>query len=51
MVGKWHLGEDAKPFPRLPTVKAWEELPEEERALAARDMEVYAAMVDYGWTD
>ncbi len=26
---------------------AWDELPEEERALAARDMEVYAAMVDY----
>lgn len=39
--------KNAKPFPRLPSVKAWEELPEEERALAARDMEVYAAMVDY----
>ncbi|NOR34595.1 MAG: sulfatase-like hydrolase/transferase, partial [Bacteroidales bacterium] len=36
-----------KPFPRLPTVEAWDELPEEERAMAARDMEVYAAMVDY----
>jgi arylsulfatase len=38
---------DAVPFPRLPNVKAWDELPREERALAARDMEVYAAMVDY----
>ena len=38
---------DAVPFPRLPNVKAWEELPPEERELAARDMEVYAAMVDY----
>ena len=37
----------AVPFPRLPNVKAWDELPQEERALAARDMEVYAAMVDY----
>jgi arylsulfatase A-like enzyme len=39
--------KDAKAFPRLSTVEAWEELPEEERAMAARDMEVYAAMVDY----
>jgi arylsulfatase len=39
--------EDAVPFPRLPNVKAWDELPAEERELAARDMEVYAAMVDY----
>jgi arylsulfatase len=38
---------DAVPFPRLPNVKAWDELPPEEQALAARDMEVYAAMVDY----
>ena len=41
------IGKNAKPFPRLPTVEAWEELPEDERAIAARDMEVYAAMVDY----
>ena len=39
--------KDAKAFPRLPIVKAWDEVPEEERATAARDMEVYAAMVDY----
>ena len=39
--------EDAVPFPRLPNVKAWKKLSKKERALAARDMEVYAAMVDY----
>ena len=36
-----------EPFPRLPSVHAWSELPDEEKANAARDMEVYAAMVDY----
>ncbi len=39
--------EGASPFPRLPSVKAWDEMPAEERQLAARDMEVYAAMIDY----
>jgi arylsulfatase len=39
--------EDASPFPRLASVKAWEEMSAEERQLAARDMEVYAAMIDY----
>ena len=34
------------PFPRLPIVQPWEELDEEEKAMAARDMEVYAAMID-----
>ena len=38
---------DTKSFPRLPSVKAWNEMSAEERAEAARDMEVYAAMVDY----
>lgn len=41
------VDKHAKSFPRLPTVNAWGELPEDERAMAARDMEVYAAMVDY----
>ncbi len=41
------INEDAVTFPRLPSVKAWEALSEEERADAARDMEIYAAMVDY----
>ncbi len=39
--------EDAVAFPRLESVTAWEEMSEEERQLAARDMEVYAAMIDY----
>jgi arylsulfatase len=38
---------DATPFPRLPSVPAWDDMTAEERQLAARDMEVYAAMVDY----
>jgi len=38
---------DAKSFPRLPNVKSWVQMSPEERAIAARDMEVYAAMVDY----
>ncbi len=41
------INQDAKTFPRLPWVEAWEELSREERAEAARDMEVYAAMVDF----
>jgi arylsulfatase len=39
--------EDAKSFPPLASVKAWNEMPAEERAAASRDMEVYAAMIDY----
>jgi arylsulfatase len=38
---------DAEPFPRLSSVKAWEEMSTGEKQTAARDMEVYAAMVDY----
>lgn len=41
------VAEDAAGFPRLPSVEAWEALSDVERAEAARDMEVYAAMVDY----
>jgi arylsulfatase len=41
------IPKDAKPFPRLPSVKAWEKMSEEEKQKAARDMEVYAAMIDY----
>ena len=37
----------ATSYPRIPSVEAWSELPNDERANAARDMEVYAAMVDY----
>ena len=39
--------KDAKPFPPLASVKAWNEMPAEERAASSRDMEVYAAMIDY----
>jgi arylsulfatase A-like enzyme len=42
-----YMPKGAVPFPRLPSVKAWETLSEEERKKAARDMEVYAAMIDY----
>lgn len=41
------LDKDTKPFPRLSSVKAWNELPSDEQKAAARDMEVYAAMIDY----
>jgi arylsulfatase len=41
------IHKSAKSFPRLPSVKAWDKMSAEERAEAARDMEVYAAMVDY----
>ncbi len=39
--------EDVVAFPWLDSVEAWDEMPEEERQMAARDMEVYAAMIDY----
>ena len=39
--------KDAKPFPRLPSVKAWDQMSLHESREAARDMEVYAAMIDY----
>ena len=41
------ISDNTVPFPRLPSVKAWDEMTAEERQKAARDMEVYAAMVDY----
>jgi arylsulfatase len=39
--------EDIDPYPGIPAVHDWETLTEEERAIYSRDMEVYAAMVDY----
>ena len=41
------VAEDATPFPRLASVDAWDEMAPGERQNAARDMEVYAAMIDY----
>jgi len=39
--------KDTIPFPLLASVKAWNEMSAEERAEASRDMEVYAAMIDF----
>ena len=41
------LSKETKPFPRLASVQAWDELPVQEQKEAARDMEIYAAMIDY----
>jgi len=41
------VSNDAQTFPRLPSVKAWVELSVQEREEASRDMEVYAAMIDF----
>jgi arylsulfatase len=41
------LGKDAVTFPRLPNIPAWDKLTDEQRRLAARKMELYAAMVEY----
>jgi arylsulfatase A-like enzyme len=38
---------DTNPFPRIASVSAWSDLSPEEQANSARDMEVYAAMLDY----
>ncbi len=46
MVALGLMPESAKPFPRLPTVPAWDELAPEVQAVEAREMEAYAAMVD-----
>ncbi|MEP4076306.1 arylsulfatase [Haloferula sp.] len=40
------ISKDSKPFPRLPSVKAWDEMDPQARKETARDMEVYAAMID-----
>ena len=37
----------AQGFPRLPNVEAWDDMSAEKRQERARDMEVYAAMIDY----
>jgi len=39
--------EGVEAYPRLPFVPSWDSLPENEKKLYARDMEVYAAMIDY----
>jgi arylsulfatase len=37
----------ARAFPRLANVEAWDDMSAEKRRERARDMEVYAAMIDY----
>ncbi len=39
--------QDVSTFPGIPAVHDWETLSEEQKTIFARDMEVYAAMVDY----
>ena len=41
------VSTDARAFPRLASVEAWDDMPAVERRNRARDMEVYAAMIDY----
>lgn len=40
-------GKDVVTFPRLPNIPAWDRLTVEQRRLAARKMELYAAMIEY----
>ena len=41
------VGRNVETFPRLPNIPAWEKLSDEQRKVAARKMEIYAAMVEY----
>ncbi len=41
------VGKDVVTFPRLPNIPPWEKLTDEQRRLAARKMELYAAMIEY----
>jgi len=40
-------GKDVVSFPRLPNIPAWDSLTDDQRRLAARKMELYAAMTEY----
>jgi arylsulfatase A-like enzyme len=40
------VGKDTVTFPRLPNIPAWSTLTDDQRRLAARKMELYAAMVE-----
>lgn len=40
------VGKDVKPFPRLPSVPAWDSLTPEEKEVSSRKMELYAAMLE-----
>jgi arylsulfatase A-like enzyme len=45
MVDLGIIPDSARPFPRLPTVPAWDDLTPEDQAFASRKMEAYAALV------
>ena len=40
------IPKDAVPFPRLSMIPDWEDLPEEQRKIEARRMELYSAMIE-----
>lgn len=40
------IPEQAEMYPRLQRIPAWDELPDDEKAVASREMELFAAMVD-----
>lgn len=40
------IPQEAEAYPRLGTVSAWDDLSDEEKAISAREMELYSAMVD-----
>jgi arylsulfatase A-like enzyme len=40
------IPEDTVPFPRLPMIPDWENIPEKQRKVEARRMELYSAMVE-----
>jgi arylsulfatase A-like enzyme len=41
------IAPNVQPFPKLPSIPAWEELTDEEKKVESRKMEVYAAMIAY----
>lgn len=41
-----YIPPDAEPFPQLPMLPDWDALPEEQQKIEARQMELYAAMID-----
>jgi arylsulfatase len=40
------IPKDTVPFPRLPMIPDWKDLPEEQRKIEAREMELYSAMIE-----
>jgi arylsulfatase len=40
------IPKDTVPFPRLPMIPDWKDLPEEQRKIETREMELYSAMIE-----